>query len=44
MTWHDFEILFAMAVLMYCLSVMLVLSLEAAWFAFTKLIDSWMNR
>ena len=44
MTWHDIEILFAMVVFAYSITVMLSLSLRAAYFSLERLIEEWMRR
>ena len=44
MAWHDFEILFAMVVFAYCITVMISLSLRAAYFNLERLIEEWMRR
>ena len=44
MTWHDVEILFAGAVFVYCIAVMIGLSLRAAYYSLEQLIERWIQR
>jgi len=44
MTWHDFEIAFALVVFAYSMCVLIGLSLRAAYYSLSQLVERWMNR